>query len=81
MHCGLRMLMIDAHNAISNILDRYTLANVVVVTLRKILGNGIDLHFGDRSNPGIEAAIKEASTFNPVDPQDGFLAERSNQSN
>jgi Rrf2 family protein len=35
-HCGLRMLMLDVRNAISNILDRYTLAETVQVTLRKI---------------------------------------------
>jgi len=74
-HCGLRMLMIDVRNAISNILDRYTLANVVEVTLRKILRDGIDLEFGERNDPAVEAAIREASNFNPVDPKDGFLAE------
>jgi Rrf2 family protein len=35
-HCGLRMLMLDVRNAISNILDRYTLAQTVEVTLRKM---------------------------------------------
>jgi Rrf2 family protein len=34
-HCGLRMLMLDVRNAISNVLDRFTLADVVEVTLRK----------------------------------------------
>jgi Rrf2 family protein len=34
-HCGLRMLMVDVRNATANILDRYTLANIVEVTLRK----------------------------------------------
>ena len=33
-HCGLRMLMLDVRNAITNILDRYSLADVVEVTLR-----------------------------------------------
>jgi Rrf2 family protein len=35
-HCGLRILMLDVRTAISGILDRYTLADVVGVTLRKI---------------------------------------------
>ena len=35
-HCGLRMLMLDVRNAIAAILDRYTLANVVEITLRKL---------------------------------------------
>ena len=35
-HCGLRMVMLDVRNAISNILDRYTLADVVEITMRKL---------------------------------------------
>lgn len=35
-HCGLRMLMLDVRNAISDILDRYSLADVVEITLRKL---------------------------------------------
>jgi Rrf2 family protein len=77
-HCGLRMLMIDVRNAISNILDRYTLANIVEVTLRKNQRDGIDLNFGDK--PAIAVAVKEAASFNPVDPKDGFLAALSNHS-
>lgn len=34
-HCGLRMLMLDVRNAIADILDKHTLAEVVAVTLRK----------------------------------------------
>jgi Rrf2 family protein len=34
-HCGLRILMFDVRNAISTILDRYTLADIVHITLRK----------------------------------------------
>lgn len=44
-HCGLRMLMLDVRNAISDILDRYTLAQVVDVTLRKIRRNGVPIPF------------------------------------
>jgi Rrf2 family protein len=35
VHCGLRMLMLDVRNAISTVLDRYTLADIVEITLRK----------------------------------------------
>jgi len=35
-HCGLRMLMLDVRNAIARILDRYTLADIVEITLRKL---------------------------------------------
>ena len=38
-HCGLRMLMLDVRNAIAGILDRYTLAQVVAITLRKLDGD------------------------------------------
>lgn len=44
-HCGLRMLMLDVRNAIANILDKYTLADVVEVTLRKLHRDGIPLPF------------------------------------
>ena len=44
-HCGLRMLMLDVRNAIANILDRYTLANVVEVTVRKLRKNKMPLPF------------------------------------
>ena len=35
-HCGLRMLMLDVRNAIARILDKYTLADVVDFTLRRL---------------------------------------------
>ena len=44
-HCGLRMLMLDVRNAIANILDRYSLADVVEVTLRKLRRDGLPLPF------------------------------------
>jgi len=44
-HCGLRMLMLDVRNAIAAILDRYTLADVVDVTTRKMLRDGLPLPF------------------------------------
>jgi len=44
-HCGLRMLMLDVRNAIANILDRYTLADTVDVTLRKLRRDGIAIPF------------------------------------
>lgn len=69
-HCGLRMLMIDVRNAISAILDRYTLAQVVEVTLRKIRRDGVPHPF---------SALMPDSTPHPpgkrnADPADGFLA-------
>ena len=44
-HCGLRMLMLDVRNAITNILDRYTLADVVEVTVRKLRKDKMPLPF------------------------------------
>jgi Rrf2 family protein len=44
-HCGLRMLMLDVRNAISGILDRYTLADVVGVTLSKMRRHEVPLPF------------------------------------
>lgn len=61
-HCGLRMLMLDVRNAITSILDRYSLADVVEVTLRKMRRDGVTLPFtqplrnprpaGERRKPG-----------------------------
>ena len=44
-HCGLRLLMVDVRNAIANILDRYSLADMVAVTLRKIRRDKVPLPF------------------------------------
>jgi Rrf2 family protein len=44
-HCGLRMLMMDVRNAIANILDNYTLADTVEVTLRKYRRDKVPLPF------------------------------------
>ncbi len=56
VHCGLRMLMMDVRNAITAILDRYTLADVVGVTLRKMRRDGMALPFstpiGNGRRPG-----------------------------
>jgi Rrf2 family protein len=44
-HCGLRMLMVDVRNAIANILDKYSLADVVEVTMRKMKRDKVPLPF------------------------------------
>ena len=40
-HCGLRLLMLDVRNAISNILDRFTLKNLADVTLQRLQRDGL----------------------------------------
>ncbi len=50
-HCGLRMLMLDVRNAIAGILDRYSLADVVDVTTRKMKRNNIPLPFSESRHP------------------------------
>lgn len=72
-HCGLRMIMIDVRNAISNILDKYTLANVVEVTLRKIRRDNAE-HFFLRHSPDGKTQPTAAGTPRRVNPADGFLA-------
>ena len=44
-HCGLRMLMLDVRNAIARILDRYVLADIVEITLRKMRRDGTPIPF------------------------------------
>ena len=61
-HCGLRMLMLDVRNAIAGILDRYTLADVVEVTLRKLRRDNLPLPFSADASP---AAQRRAPTRHP----------------
>ncbi len=69
-HCGLRMLMIDVRNAIAGILDRYTVAQVVEVTLRKMRRDGVALPFAVVN----AAPVGAVSHRSKADPADGFLA-------
>lgn len=79
-HCGLRMLMLDVRNAIAGILDRYTLADVVEVTLRKMRRDGVPLPFSaeaETTQPRLSAraARKLAQRGVPtrLSPTDGVL--------
>lgn len=72
-HCGLRMLMIDVRNAIANILDRYTLHDVVEVTINKMSQDGVT------TLPSIEGQSRATQgrcspRARNADPADGFLA-------
>ena len=76
-HCGLRMLMLDVRNAIAAILDRYTLADVVEVTTRKMATSGRSLPFSPkpdavpagRRRPGRPRRSGKA----PVSPAEGVI--------
>lgn len=68
-HCGLRMLMIDVRNAIAGILDRYSIAQVVEVTLRKMRRDGISPPFEPEEHSMAADTVKSKA-----DPADGFLA-------
>ncbi len=62
VHCGLRMLMLDVRNAIADILDRYTLADVVEITLRKMRRDSVSLPFsalqvGEKAQPRVPARL------------------------
>jgi Rrf2 family protein len=65
-HCGLRMVMLDVRNAISNILDRFSLADVVEVTLRKMRRNNVPLPFAAESIP---AARSKSSGDDLISPR------------
>ena len=69
-HCGLRMIMIDVRNAIANILDRYSIAQVVEVTLRKMRRDGIVPPFAPEGTLATPGEI----TRRKADPSDGLLA-------
>lgn len=61
-HCGLRMLMLDVRNAIAGILDRYTLADVVEITLRKLRRDGLPLPFSQPTPTQAAAAAARRAT-------------------
>jgi Rrf2 family protein len=64
-HCGLRMVMLDVRNAISNILDRFSLADVVEVTLRKMRRNNVPLPFAADSLPTTRSKSSDGGLVTP----------------
>jgi Rrf2 family protein len=60
-HCGLRMLMLDVRNAIAGILDRYTLADVVEVTVRRLRRDQLPLPFTPEADA--EAAPRVSARY------------------
>ena len=62
-HCGLRMVMFDVRNAISTILDRYTLADIVEITLRKYRRDKVTPPFLHRWIPLTSVLPKERRHF------------------
>ena len=64
-HCGLRMVMLDVRNAISNILDRFSLADVVEVTLRKMRRNNVPLPFAADSLGTAQSKGSDESLVGP----------------
>lgn len=76
-HCGLRMLMLDVRNAITAILDRYTLADVVEVTTRKMVRDGVPLPFSQDATAGTRRARRPSSTkpSTRLSPTEGVIHE------
>lgn len=73
-HCGLRMLMLDVRNAIAGILDRYTLADVVEVTTRKMVTSGLPLPYSAPENPVHAARQKIRAKSRPqASPAEGVI--------
>ena len=74
-HCGLRMLMLDVRNAIARILDRYVLADVVGITLRKMRRDGVPIPFMVEQLLEASPRRKGRPACVDEDPAGGFLAE------
>jgi Rrf2 family protein len=68
-HCGLRMLMLDVRTAIIKILDRYTLADIVEITLRKMRRDKVSPPFISRAF-NLSSVLNElpATRLNPAKP-------------
>jgi len=77
VHCGLRMLMLDVRNAIAGILDRYTLADVVEVTLRKLKRDGLPLPYAAdaRQRSALAAAAKKSAGKARLGAVEGMLSQ------
>ncbi len=78
VHCGLRMLMLDVRNAIAKLLDRYTLADIVEITLRKLRRDNVTPPFLSRSTklrsvlpPVFNGLGDGGRKFNSVGPSSG----------
>jgi hypothetical protein len=81
------MLMLDVRNAIAGILDRYSLADVVEVTLRKLRRDSLPLPFAAPRAPARGQPIKStvrtrrvstrytAATARRLAPVEGLLSE------
>jgi len=68
-HCGLRMLMLDVRTAIIKILDRYSLEDIVEITLRKMRRDKISPPFISRAfNLGSVLNELPATGLNPAKP-------------
>ncbi len=73
-HCGLRMLMLDVRNAIAAILDRYTLADVVEVTTRKMVRDGLPLPFSAPPDaPSRHRRVTRAAPARRLSPTEGVV--------
>ena len=77
VHCGLRMLMLDVRNAIAGILDRYSLADVVEVTLRKMRRDDVPLPFSDTLVPGraVRLLTTRSADRSDLKPVEGLLSQ------
>ena len=86
-HCGLRMLMLDVRNAIAGILDRYSIADGVEVTLRKLRRDALPLPFAAPRGPARGQPVKtiararrvstrsSAASARRLAPVEGLLSE------
>jgi Rrf2 family protein len=78
VHCGLRMLMIDVRNAIAQILDRYTLDDVVSVTMRKMQRDGVEHPYQIETVKTLRRdeprRVTRPLRVKHANPLDGFLA-------
>ena len=61
-HCGLRMLMMDVRNSIADILDRYTLGQVIDITLRKLRRDNLPIPFSEEDHGDSPAILLPLST-------------------
>jgi Rrf2 family protein len=81
-HCGLRMLMMDVRTAITKVLDRYSLADIVAITLRKMRRDKVAPAFGTKIIPlPLEVTgrlLMDSALSEPVKPRKTYAKRSTN---
>ncbi|MDP3850483.1 MAG: Rrf2 family transcriptional regulator [Luteolibacter sp.] len=73
-HCGLRLLMVDVRQSISNVMDKYSLEQVANVTLTKLQEAGLEPEVVHQiRHMSLEQRAKKIKKFIPPQAEPDFM--------